>query len=111
MGFTNAYARWTLFIITSLIAYVGIYLDKILHVAKWHIHVGFAFAVVSIITSWILTYVLADTNPERDGQLIFPLSTITVNFTSVAFIINWYTSPLFILFCCFYITKNSSTFY
>ncbi|HHT66615.1 MAG TPA: YfhO family protein [Erysipelotrichaceae bacterium] len=89
MGFTNSYARWTLFIVTSLIAYVGIYLDKIPHVAKWHIHVGFAFAIVGIVTSWILTYVLANTNPERDGQLIFRfIDDHGFNFTSVAFIIE-----------------------
>ena len=56
MGFTNGYARWTLFIATSLIAYVGIYLDKIPNVARWHIHVGFAFAVIGIVTTWILSY-------------------------------------------------------
>ena len=56
MGFTNGYARWTLFIATSLIAYVGIYLDKIPNVARWHIHLGFGFAVIGIITCWILSY-------------------------------------------------------
>jgi len=56
MGFTNGYARWTLFIATSLIAYVGIYLDKIPNVARWHIHLGFAFAAIGIITCWILSY-------------------------------------------------------
>ena len=56
MGFTNGYARWTLFIATSLIAYVGIYLDKIPNVARWHIHLGFAFAAIGIIACWILSY-------------------------------------------------------
>ena len=55
MGFTNGYARWTLFIATSLIAYVGIYIDKIPNVSRWHIHVGFAFAVIGIVLAWIIT--------------------------------------------------------
>ena len=58
MGFTNGYARWTLFICSSMIAYVGIYLDKIPNVARWHIHIGAAFAIAGIIASWILSYKL-----------------------------------------------------
>ena len=49
MGFTNAYARWTLFIATSLIAYVGIYIDKIPNVAKWHMHIGYLFAIAALL--------------------------------------------------------------
>ena len=66
MGFTNGYARWTLFVAAILIAYVGIYIDKIPNVAKWHIHVGFAFAVTGIVVSWILNYKL-------DGSIVYRL--------------------------------------
>ena len=56
MGFTNGYARWTLFVAAVLVAYVGIYIDKIPNVARWHIHIGFAFAVIGIVAVWIITY-------------------------------------------------------
>ena len=64
MGMTNGYARWTLFIPACLIAYVGIYLDKIPNVAKWHIHIGFAFAVIGIVAAWIVT-------AKLDGQVAY----------------------------------------
>ena len=51
----SSYARWTLFVAASLIAYVGIYIDKIPNVARWHIHVGAAFAIAGVIASWIIT--------------------------------------------------------
>ena len=55
MGMTNGYARWTLFIASSLIAYVGIYINKIPDVSRWHIHIGYAFAIIGIIAAWIIT--------------------------------------------------------
>ena len=67
MGFTNGYARWTLFVASSLIAYVGIYLDKIPNVARWHIHIGYAFAVIGIILAWLLTIKMTDKFVEPDG--------------------------------------------
>ena len=67
MAFTNGYARWTLFIASSLIAYVGIYIDKIPNVARWHIHVGAAFAVAGIVAAWIITNKLAVPDVEKYG--------------------------------------------
>ncbi|MBO7573722.1 MAG: YfhO family protein [Bacilli bacterium] len=104
MGFTNGYARWTLFIATSLIAYVGIYLDKIPNVAKWHIHIGFAFAVIGIVTSWILTYKLSD--PVVDGgqygkfmhrMIYYANNGKQFDLTNLAFIIELvYTSGVYL---------------
>ena len=87
MGMTNGYARWTLFIASSLIAYVGIYINKIPNVAKWHIHVGATFAILGIVAAWIITYKLAvtDENPKY-GSLIFRFVEDGVNYTNAAFI-------------------------
>ena len=87
MGMTNGYARWTLFIATSLIAYVGIYIDKIPNVARWHMHVGFTFAVLGIIAAWIITYRIVDPSPDPEyGKFIFRLSEDGVNYTNYAFL-------------------------
>ena len=97
MGFTNGYARWTLFIVTSLIAYVGIYLDKIPNVSRWHIHVGFAFVVIGIITSWILSYKIEGNivMVTRNGELSETSRKFThrfiengTDYTNIAFIIE-----------------------
>lgn len=88
MGFTNAYARWTLFIATSLIAYVGIYIDKIPNVAKWHMHVGFLFAVVGIVTAWILTNKLAKTENLTYNDFIYRFQEGDIEFTNIAFSIE-----------------------
>ena len=68
MGCTNGYARWTLFVASSLIAYVGIYLDKIPNVSRWHIHVGFAFAVIGIILAWVVTIKMTDPFVTPNGE-------------------------------------------
>ena len=86
MAFSNGYARWTLFIVSSLIAYVGIYIDKIPNVSRWHIHVGFAFAVIGIVTAWILTWKIYVPEPEKSGQLIHRFVEDKFDFTNIAYI-------------------------
>ncbi|MBO4703215.1 MAG: hypothetical protein J5617_00065, partial [Bacilli bacterium] len=98
MGMTNAYARWTLIVPAVLIAYVGVYLDKIPNVAKWHIHVGYAFALTGIIASWILTEKLAVKDPNSSGQLIYRFVEGDFNFTTLAFILELaYTTIVYIV--------------
>ena len=94
MGFTNGYARWTLFIATSLIAYVGIYLDKIPNVARWHIHLGAAFALIGVAVSWILTEHLASADVDQYGKYIYRFlaydnnGKLLFNFTTIFFILE-----------------------
>ena len=97
MGFSNGYARWTLFIVSSLIAYVGIYINKIPHVSRWHIHIGFAFAIVGIVVAWILTYRLSghtvsrlngDTLNQTDRVFGHRFIEDGFDFTNIAFIIE-----------------------
>ncbi|MCR4879778.1 MAG: YfhO family protein, partial [Bacilli bacterium] len=45
-GFTYAYSRWTLFVTTSLIAYISFYIDRIQEEPRWHIIVGYAFSIL-----------------------------------------------------------------
>ena len=96
MGFSNGYARWTLFIASSLIAYVGIYIDKIPNVSRWHIHVGFAFAIIGIGVAWLLTYKLVgkqvyylDSNgalQEAGREFIHRFNENDFDFTNIAYI-------------------------
>ena len=94
MGFTNGYARWTLFIASSLIAYVGIYLDKIPNVAKWHMHVGVAFAIIGVVASWLLTVKLAEPDVEVYGKYAYRFllylndGKYVFNFTHLFFILE-----------------------
>ena len=108
MGFTNGYARWTLFIASSLIAYVGIYLDKIPNVSKWHIHVGFAFAITGIIVTWILTEKLSVANTNTYGKYMHRLYDydLKFDFTTLAFILELcYTLGVYLTFFFFYHKK------
>ena len=88
MGGTNGYARWTLFIATSLIAYVGIYIDKIPDVAKWHIHIGFLFALAGIIAAWVLTFQLTDPNTGTYGKYMHRFVEDGQDFTNLAFLVE-----------------------
>ena len=42
-GITEAYSRWTLFVTTSILAYTGLYLDKVLERPVLHLVFGYAF--------------------------------------------------------------------
>ena len=86
MGFSNGYARWTLFIASSLIAYVGIYIDKIPNVSRWHMHIGFAFAVVGIIAAWILTWKIYVPNTDKSGDYMHRFVEGGYDFTNIVFI-------------------------
>ena len=52
-GFTQAYSRWTLFVTTSLIAYVGLYLDKYEEKSHFNILIGYVSEVILIIGAGI----------------------------------------------------------
>lgn len=60
-GFTYAYSRWTLFVTTSLIAYVSLYIDRIEEEPRWHLFVGSAFALIMCWLAIILAKHMADT--------------------------------------------------
>ena len=47
-GFTYAYARWNLFVVTSLMAYVSFYIDRIEQEPRWQTLVGGGFAIVMV---------------------------------------------------------------
>ena len=118
MGFTNGYARWTLFIASSLVAYVGVYLDKIPNVARWHIHIGFAFAVAGIVASWILTNKLVnhtfmilrgDELSSTGRNYVHRLVEDGYDFTNIAFIIELvYVSAVYLTF--FFLYKKKKAF-
>ena len=97
MGMTNAYARWTLIVPAVLIAYVGTYLNRIPNVARWHIHVGYGFALLGIIAAWVLTEKLAVKEPSSSGQLIYRFVEGDFNFTTLAFILELvYTTGVYL---------------
>ena len=106
MGGTNGYARWTLFIATSLIAYVGVYLDKIPNVAKWHLHIGFLFALAGIIAAWILTFQLTDPDTRTYGKYIHRFVDGGYDFTNLAFLLELlYTVGVYLVFFFVYNKK------
>ena len=88
MGLTNGYARWTLFIVSSLLAYVGCYIDKIPNVAKWHIHIGFAFAIAGIVAAWILTWKIYTPDATKGNEFIHRFVEKGYDFTNLAYTIE-----------------------
>lgn len=57
-GFTKPYSRWYLFLTTSLITYVGLYLDKVKNEKKIILFSGYIFSVLGGVISTIFAYVL-----------------------------------------------------
>ena len=106
MGMTNAYARWTLIVPAILIAYVGTYLNKIPKVSRWHIHIGYAFALLGIIASWILTDKLAVREPKNGSEFIFRFVEGGFDFTTLAFVLMLvYTTAVWLVMFLLYNKK------
>ena len=106
MGMTNAYARWTLIVPAILIAYVGTYLNKIPNVSRWHIHIGYAFALIGIIVSWILTEHIAVKEPKNGSDFMYRFVEGDFNFTTLAFILMIvYTTVVWIVLFLIYNKK------
>ena len=106
MGMTNAYARWTLIVPAVLIAYVGTYLDKIPNISRWHIHIGYAFALIGIIVSWVLTNKLAVDNPSKGSDFMYRFVEGDFNFTTLAFILEIaYTTVVWLVLFLIYNKK------
>lgn len=55
-GFTHAYARWNLFVSTSLITYVALYIDKLEEKPRWSIIPGVVFTLVMV---WLAVFFAA----------------------------------------------------
>ena len=66
-GFTNEYARWNLFVVTSLMTYVAFYIDKIKSEPFWKIILG---GVTGIILVWG-AYLAALKMVELDSNMKF----------------------------------------
>ena len=88
MGLTNGYARWTLFIVTSLLAYVGIYIDRIPNVAKWHIHIGYAFAVAGVIAAWTITWKIYTPGANKGSEFIHRFVEDGKDYTNLVYFIE-----------------------
>lgn len=50
-GFTQAYSRWTIFVVTSILAYTGLYLDKIDKKPFTDLLLGWGFIIIMIIAA------------------------------------------------------------
>ena len=91
-GFTVAYARWNLFIVTSLITYVSFYIDKMKKEPKWPIITG---GVISVFLVWVavqIAYVLVHEYPTfkyRDFNLNMGGDTFVIieGFLATAYVI------------------------
>lgn len=59
-GFTQPYSRWTLFATTSLIAFVGCYLDKVKKDPKYYVLLGSAFLLVLVLVGCLVGYYLVN---------------------------------------------------
>ena len=90
MGMVNAYARWTLFASTSLLTYVSLYISDLENKNRHYMHFGYAFAVIGIVASYILTLTLPTTYEEAGsrGKVVTRLVEYGFDFTHVAFIIE-----------------------
>ena len=71
-GFTYAYSRWTLFVTTSLIAYVAFYIDRIAEEPKWHVIVGGLFAIFTALAAILIAVHMAKNYENFKLRYVYP---------------------------------------
>ncbi|MCD8195002.1 MAG: YfhO family protein [Coprobacillus sp.] len=59
-GFTVAYSRWYLIVVTSMLSFVGLYLDHIKEVPRTDIIFGVLFTIIGIIAATLLAQYIVD---------------------------------------------------
>ncbi len=60
-GFTEAYSRWTLFVTTSILAYTGLYLDKVREKPFYILLIGIVSMIIFAIVGGICAYYITKT--------------------------------------------------
>ncbi len=75
-GFTQPYSRWTIIVTFAVIAYVGMFLDKLKDEPKWEIFIGGAFALCGAIVAAVLANKIV-TEIESFSERV-PISTVCI---------------------------------
>ena len=73
-GLTEGYSRWTLFVTTSLLAYTGLYLDKIKDKPFYELIIGYVVLMLLMVAAGICAMYITKhyrENPDNPGRLIF----------------------------------------
>ena len=101
-GFTNvAYSRWTLFFAACLIAYVGLYLDKVKEAPLYHLVIGCGVSLILSIVGGIVAYYIVKTyNQNFTERLPIWLAMVLeaiyiIIFTAVICLVKWKKKPKF----------------
>ena len=64
-GFTQAYSRWTLFITTSILAYTGLYLDKLREKTIIPLVLGWGSLIILIVLGWVSANIIVSKYSEN----------------------------------------------
>ncbi len=73
-GLTEGYSRWTLFVTTSILAYTGLYLDKIKEKPFYELIIGYLFLMAMMITAGLCAMYIVkhyQVNPDNTSRLVF----------------------------------------
>lgn len=90
-GFTKPYSRWTLFVTICLIAYIGIYLDKIKDEPKWSIILGGLFALSGIIVgAFVANHIVTTESNFTERVPIFLVMGIALLEASLVFAVIFF---------------------
>lgn len=105
-GFTYAYSRWTLFVTTSLIAYVAFYIDRIKQEINWHIFIGAGFALIMTWASIIIAIHMTKTYENFSLRYSYP-ELGEYGFTIIeGVLLSMYVVAFSILTYCFFHTEK-----
>ena len=113
-GFTKEpYSRWSIFITTSIIAYVGKYLDKIKEDKNWPLIAGLGTTIAMIVAATIISYHLITIDNAENSELPYThqytfTSRSPISFAWIAVIASVYVCIVYVLIR---IWKNKSYLY
>lgn len=87
-GFTQAYSRWSLFVSTSILAYTGLYLDKLDEEQPAYIFIGWSFVVLIVLAASLsANYIVASFNSFKERVPIWLAALIEIVYATILTIV------------------------
>lgn len=87
-GFTTEYLRWSIFLNTSIITYVTLYIDKMKTAFKWTLSVGALFTIIGIFAAGLsASYMLKEFSIFSERFSIFWTCAIEIAYVVVSYFV------------------------
>lgn len=111
-GFTQAYSRWTLFVVTSIMAYAGLYLDKLEEIRISDVLYSYGVLAIFVVAAGISAKTIVTANPSNFKErvpiwlaVVLELAYITLLVGAIIFVKNKKRPSVYTIFTGFLVIE------